>query len=171
MPTSSAVFQVHAHEQPHPGREDRHRDGEMQQRAPDHLRLRDLPEVQLQPHGEEQHQHAQMRNVMEDLARLLGQAQPGPEDVDCEPGGEKAHERRQPHLPHREAEEEGEGDRDNLEHAALRLGCEAHETTEEHMGQARRIRKALQILNSHYSFVTLGLRGEQVCAISDHAVG
>ena len=86
------------------------------------LWLGDLFELELEPDGKEQHQNAQMGDVVERFAGVFGQAERWSEDVDGKARSEEPDEGRQADLAHGEAEKEGETDGDDFEQGA-KLSC------------------------------------------------
>ena len=90
----------------------------MQKRPAHNLGLRYLFELDLEPDGEEQHQHTQMRDMVEGPASIVGQTERRAEDVDGKPSGEKTHERRQADLANGQTEKERETNDNDFEHRA-----------------------------------------------------
>jgi hypothetical protein len=80
--------------------------------------LCDLFKLDLEPDGEEQHEHTQMRDTVEDLVGIVGQTERRAKDIDGKPSGEKTHERRQADLADGQTEKERETNDDDFEQCA-----------------------------------------------------
>ena len=91
----------------------------MQQAAAHHFRAGQVAELELEAHGEQQQQHAQVRQVGEDLTVLAGDAELVVERGQGEPGAEVADQRRQADDTGQQTQSEGEGDPGGFDHGRL----------------------------------------------------
>ncbi len=91
----------------------------MQHAAAHHFRAGQVAELELETHGEQQQQHAQVRQMGQDLAVLAGDAELVVERGQGEPGAEIADQRRQANDPGHQAQSEREGDPGGFDHGRL----------------------------------------------------